>query len=121
MKKIEAIFPEEMLDSVKEALESAGYIGKTIFHVKGRGQEGAILLEWRAGTYKVDFLPKVLLMIVVPDEDCDRVVHIIQQACKNTMDADDSHEDPMKNHGKIFISPVDQVVPLNPSESIATI
>ena len=119
MKKIEAIFPEETLDNVKVDLENAGFIGKTIFHVKGRGQEGAILLEWRAGTYKVDFLPKVLLMMVVPDDECDRVVRIIQEACKNALEADDSDDDPMKNHGKIFISTVDQVVSLNPDVSSA--
>ena len=117
MKKIEAIFPEDMLDNVKVDLENAGFIGKTIFHVKGRGQEGAILLEWRAGTYKVDFLPKILLMIIVPDEDCDRVVRLIQEACKNTLEADGGDEEPLKNHGKIFISTVDQVVSLNPPVS----
>ncbi|MBY0403484.1 MAG: P-II family nitrogen regulator, partial [Cyanobacteria bacterium] len=64
MKKIEAIFPEEQLDTVKKELDAAGFVGMTLYYVKGRGHQGGILLEWRAGTYQVDFLPKVLLMIV---------------------------------------------------------
>ena len=113
MKKIEAIFPEESLDAVVSSLEAEGFHAMTIDHVKGRGREGGILLEWRAGPYKVNFLPKVMLMIVVDAVDCDRVVWIIQRACyQEALDASvEGHEDATwANRGKLFISPVEQVL-----------
>lgn len=107
MKKIEAIIKEETLDAVKDALDTAGFVGMTVYNVKGRGTSGGIQLEWRAGTYQVDFLHKVMLMLVVPDEDCDKAVDLICQVCRT---------DVTGGAGKIFISTIDEAVRIRTGE-----
>ncbi|HBT20844.1 MAG TPA: P-II family nitrogen regulator [Peptococcaceae bacterium] len=106
MKKIEAVIREEKLEALKEKLESSGFIGMTVFKVKGRGNQGGIYLEWRAGNYKVDMLPKLMLMMVVKDEDVERVIDIISETCSTNSEGD----------GKIFISPIDDVVRIRTKE-----
>ena len=106
-KKIEAIIKEEHLNPVKEALEEAGYTEMTFYPVKGRGTKGGVYLEWRAGPYKVDFLSKVLLMLVVHNRDYKEVVHIITRVCKS---------DTAGGAGKIFISPVEEIIRIRTGE-----
>ena len=107
MKRIEAIIKEETLDTIKGALDSAGFVGLTVFPCRGRGRSGGISLEWRAGTYRVDLLYKVMLMLVVRDEAVKTVTDIIVEACK---------EDPAGGAGKIFISPVESVIRISTGE-----
>lgn len=107
MKKIEAIIKEETLDAVKASLEAGGFVGMTVNHVLGRGRQGGIQLEWRAGRYKVDLLHKIQLMIVVKDEDCQTVVDLIIKECQ---------KDITGGAGKIFVSPVDEVIRIRTGE-----
>ncbi|HYH02040.1 MAG TPA: P-II family nitrogen regulator [Bacillota bacterium] len=100
MKKIEAIIREEKLPEVKEALEQLGVCGMTVYDVKGRGKQKGISLQWRVGEYRIEFLPKKLLMLVVNDQLCQKIVDLICDTC-NTGTAGD---------GKIFISTVDEVI-----------
>ena len=106
MKKIEAIVREESLNVVKEALEKAGIIGMTITEVSGRGQQKGIQLEWRAGEYRVDFLPKIKVEVVCHDSECEAVVTAISQAAKSGRIGD----------GKIFIIPVESVIRIRTGE-----
>jgi nitrogen regulatory protein P-II 1 len=99
MKKIEAIIREESLNPVKEALEKNGIIGMTITEVSGRGQQKGIQLEWRAGEYRVDYLPKIKLEIVCLDNECEGIVAAISQAAHSGRIGD----------GKIFVIPVESV------------
>ncbi|MDP2744442.1 MAG: P-II family nitrogen regulator [Dehalococcoidia bacterium] len=100
MKKVEAIIREEKLDDVKSALEARGFLGMTVTEVSGRGRQKGIRLQWRAGSYQVDLLPKLKLEVVVDDKDSESVVDAIcETAC--TGKAGD---------GKIFIYPVADVV-----------
>ena len=57
MKKVEAIIREEKLDAVKKCLENVGYMGITVTEVVGRGHQKGLVLQWRAGEYRVDMLP----------------------------------------------------------------
>ena len=107
MQRIEAIIKEECLDQVKTALEGAGFTGMTLFNCRGRGTGGGIQLEWRAGAYRVDFLHKIMLMLVVKDEDTDRVIGIIREVCKDNQAG---------GAGKIFVSPVTQVIRIRTGE-----
>lgn len=100
MKKIEAIVRNESLESLREALDAKGYHGMTITEVKGRGTQKGITLEWRVGEYKVEFLPKIKLELVVNDEDAQEVITIICEVCHTGNIGD----------GKIFISPVEDVI-----------
>jgi len=106
MKKIEAIIRGEKLEDVRVALDTEGFVGMTITEVKGRGAQKGIALEWRAGEYRVEFLPKIKLEMVVKDEDVARAVDIIQQSCRTGKAGD----------GKIFVYSVEEVVRVRTGE-----
>ena len=59
MKKIEAVIRHERLEPVKTALEQIGILGMTVSQVSGRGRQKGIALQWRAGEYRIDLLPKI--------------------------------------------------------------
>ncbi len=107
MKMIEAIIREEKLDIVKEALGKLGYFGMTVTEVSGRGREGGVTLEWRAGDYQVDFLPKFKIELVVVDEDAGGIVDTIMQTCRTGERGD----------GKIFVIPVENAVRVRTGDS----
>ena len=100
MKKIEAIIREERFQAVKEALEEKSYFGMTVSEVSGRGRQKGIPLQWRAGEYRVDLLPKLKIELVVLDEDVFMVVDAIVRNARTGEVGD----------GKIFVLPVDSVV-----------
>ncbi len=100
MKKIEAIIREERLDAVKKALEENSYFGMTVSEVSGRGKQKGIPLQWRAGEYRVDLLPKLKIELVVLDEDVSVAVDAIIRNSRTGEIGD----------GKIFILPVESVV-----------
>ncbi len=68
MKKIEAIIRPFRLDDVKEALDEAGVVGLTITEVKGFGRQKGHSELYRGAEYVVDFIPKLKLEVVVPDD-----------------------------------------------------
>ncbi|MBI2848494.1 MAG: P-II family nitrogen regulator [Chloroflexi bacterium] len=107
MKKIEAIIREEKLDAVKEALAAKGFLGLTVTPVTGRGQQKGLLLQWRAGEYRVDLLPKIKLEVVVADKDYPAVLETICQAAR-TGDIGD---------GMIFVLPVEQICRVRTGET----
>lgn len=100
MKRIEAIIRPERLPLVKSALEEIGYPGITVAEVKGHGKQGGVTEQWRGRQYRVEFLPKLWLLIVVDDADVEKVVGVI---CDNA--ATGSIGD-----GKIFVSDVLDVI-----------
>ena len=105
-KKIEAIIREEKLDEVRVALEAAGFVGMTVTEVKGRGSQKGITLEWRAGQYRVEFLPKLKIELVVDDFDSERALKAIEEAAKTGKTGD----------GKIFVSTIDNIVRIRTGE-----
>lgn len=106
MKKIEACIRPEKMDTVRDALARKGVVGLTITEVSGRGQQGGITLQWRAGVYRVELLPKMKLEVVVDDEEVDTVVDTICNWAKTGKEGD----------GKIFILPVDNAVRVRTGE-----
>lgn len=106
MKKIEAIIRPERLTSVKAALEDMGYSGMTIYEVKGHGVQKGIVEQWRGQQYRVEFLPKVWLVVVVDDDKAEKVISVIVDNAKTGEVGD----------GKIFISTVDDVVRVRTGE-----
>ncbi|MHB1844340.1 MAG: P-II family nitrogen regulator, partial [Deltaproteobacteria bacterium] len=82
MKKVEAIIKPFKLDEVKEALSEVGILGLTAQEVKGFGRQKGHTELYRGAEYVVDFLPKIKLEIVVPDDLVPRVVEAIQKAAK---------------------------------------
>ncbi len=100
MKKIEAIIRPEKLEAIRVALAEVGIKGMTVTQVSGRGRQMGITLQWRAGEYKVDLLPKVKLEVVVIDDDVSNAVHIITSESRTGE----------KGDGKIFIIPVENAI-----------
>ena len=106
MKKIEAIIRQEKLEPVKLALEDMGIISMTVSEVSGRGSQKGISLQWRAGEYRVDLLPKIKLELVVDSTICDSAVSTICNAVKTGKVGD----------GKIFVLPVDNAIQVRTGE-----
>jgi nitrogen regulatory protein P-II 1 len=100
MKRIEAIIRPEKLAPVKVALEELGYPGMTVSEVKGHGIQKGVVEQWRGQQYRVEFLPKVWLLLVVDDEHSDKVVSTICDTAATGEVGD----------GKIFVSTVDDVI-----------
>jgi len=100
MKKIEAVIREERLDAVKEALQGLGYFGMTVSQVCGRGRQMGLSLQWRAGEYRVDLLPKIKIELVALDEDISRALNAIVTSARTGE----------KGDGKIFVLPVEDAV-----------
>lgn len=105
-KKIEAIFREEKLTAVKDALAEIGIVGMNVVEVRGHGRQGGIELAGRIGTYKVDLLPRVQLNIILSDHNVEKTIEIIQQAAKTGNIGD----------GIIFVYPVDEVIRIRTGE-----
>ena len=105
-KKIEAIFREEKLIAVKEALSEIGIIGMNVMEVRGHGRQGGIELAGRIGTYKVDLLPRVQLNIILSDHNVQKTVEIIEQAAQTGNIGD----------GIIFVYPVEEVIRIRTGE-----
>jgi nitrogen regulatory protein P-II 1 len=106
MKKIEAIIKPFKLDEVKESLSAIGTQGLTVTEVKGFGRQKGHTELYRGAEYVVDFLPKVKLEVIVPDEKIHQVVETIEKAAKTGRIGD----------GKIFVLPVDEVVRIRTGE-----
>lgn len=77
MKKIEAMIKPFKLDDVRESLSDIGISGMTITEVRGFGRQKGHTELYRGAEYMVDFLPKVKLEVVVPDELVDQCIEAI--------------------------------------------
>ena len=106
MKMVEAIVKPFKLDEVKEALTKAGIQGMTVEEVKGFGRQKGHTELYRGAEYSVDFLPKVKIQIIVPDEKAAEVVQVITDAAKTGKIGD----------GKIFVTNVEEVIRIRTGE-----
>ncbi len=107
MKKIEAIIKPFKLDDVKEALHDIGLQGMTVTDVRGFGRQKGHTELYRGAEYVVDFLPKVKIEVVVPDNLAARAVEAIAAAAQSGRIGD----------GKIFVSTVENVVRIRTGET----
>jgi nitrogen regulatory protein PII len=106
MKRIEAIIKPFKLDEVKEALSRVGVQGLTVSEVKGFGRQKGHTELYRGAEYRLEFLPKVKLELLVDDGDVDDVVKAIIGAARTGQIGD----------GKIFIMAVDHIVRIRTGE-----
>src|SRR5512145_2864645 len=98
MKMVEAIVKPFKLDEVKEALTKIGVQGMTVNEVKGFGRQKGHTELYRSAEYSVDFLPKVKLEILVPDDKAPQVIDTIIKGARTGKIGD----------GKIFITSVEE-------------
>ncbi len=106
MQLVTAVIKPHMLDSVKEALRGVGVSGMTISEAKGFGRQGGHTETYRGAEYRVDFVPKVKLEVVVDGADSTRVVEAIAGAAQTGKIGD----------GKIWVTPVDSLVRIRTGE-----
>ncbi|HEY6197520.1 MAG TPA: P-II family nitrogen regulator [Candidatus Binatia bacterium] len=106
MKIVEAIVKPFKLDEVKDALMRVGIQGMTITEVKGFGRQKGHTELYRGAEYTVDFLPKIKIQILMPDDKVAEVVDAILQNARTGKIGD----------GKIFVIPADEVVRIRTGE-----
>jgi nitrogen regulatory protein P-II 1 len=106
VKKVEAIVRPHVLDAVKAALQELGVAGMTITEVKGFGRQKGHTEVYRGSEYKVDFLPKLKLEVVVPDDLSDKVLEVLVKAAATGKFGD----------GKVFVSTLSEVVRIRTGE-----
>ncbi|HEX7339827.1 MAG TPA: P-II family nitrogen regulator [Rhodanobacteraceae bacterium] len=106
MKLVTAIIKPFKLDDVREALADIGVQGITVAEVKGFGRQKGHTELYRGAEYVVDFLPKIRLDIALPDDLLERAVEAIQQSARTGKIGD----------GKIFVSPLEQVIRIRTGE-----
>ena len=106
MKLITAIVKPFKLDDVKDALKAAGVQGITVSEVRGFGRQGGHSETYRGAEYKIDFVPKVRLELVVDDSSVDAVIAAIK-ASANTGKIGD---------GKIWVTNVEQIIRIRTGE-----
>lgn len=107
MKKIEAIIKPFKLDDVREALTEIGITGMTVTEVKGFGRQKGHTEIYHGAEYAVDFLPKVKLELVLPDDMVERAIETIVETARSGKIGD----------GKIFVYPVEQVIRIRTGET----
>jgi nitrogen regulatory protein P-II 1 len=107
MKKIEAIIKPFKLEEVKSGLHEIGVEGMTVTEVKGFGRQKGHTEIYRGSEYTVDFLPKVKIEIIVPDDKLDAVVKTVIANAKTGKIGD----------GKVFVLNVEQAIRIRTDES----
>jgi len=106
VKKIEAIIKPFKLDEVKQALTEVGATGLTVSEVKGFGRQKGHTELYRGAEYRVEFLPKVKIELVVAEALVSRVVDAIARTAKTDRIGD----------GKVFVLPVEEALRIRTGE-----
>ena len=107
MKKVQIILRLEKVDCVKSALTAIGIGGATAIEVRGFGRQRGHTEIYRSQKMEVDFRSKMMLEIVMEDEQVEQAVQVILQTARTGHVGD----------GKIFILPVDDVIRIRTGES----
>ena len=106
MKKIEAIIRPHLLDAVKNALREIDVKGMTVSEVQGYGRQSGHTETYRGAEYQIDFIPKLKIEVIIPDEIEDAVVQVISKSAQTGKFGD----------GKIFILPINDVIRIRTGE-----
>ena len=106
MKLISAIVKPFKLDDVKDALKTIGILGMTVSEVRGFGRQGGHSETYRGAEYKIEFVPKVRVELVVDDADVDKAISAIRTAANTGKIGD----------GKVWITSVERLVRIRTGE-----
>jgi nitrogen regulatory protein P-II 1 len=106
MKKVEAVIKPFKLDEVKDALQEIGVQGMTVTEARGYGRQKGHTELYRGAEYVIDFLPKVKIEVVIPDDQLDRVLEAIANTARSGRIGD----------GKIFVTDVEDVIRIRTGE-----
>jgi nitrogen regulatory protein P-II 1 len=106
MKKIEAIIKPFKLEEVKAALNDVNITGMTVMEVRGFGRQKGHTEIYRGAEYNIDFVPKIMIQIIVEEDKAAQVVEIIERTARTGTIGD----------GKIFVLPVEEAVRIRTGE-----
>ncbi len=107
MKKIEAIVRPHKMEDIREALHEIGINGMTITEVKGIGRQKGHTETYRGSEYEINFVPKIKLEVVVPDNQAQQVISVVIKTAKTGEVGD----------GKIFLQPIEEAIRVRTEES----
>jgi nitrogen regulatory protein PII len=107
MVKIEAVVKPFKLGEIQEALLAIGVQGMTVAEVKGFGRQRGHVEMYRGAEYRVDFVPKLSITLVIPDSLMEAAMQAIQKAANTGKIGD----------GKIFVSRIEHAVRIRTGES----
>ncbi len=107
MKKIEAIIKPFKLDEVKDELNKIGVLGLTVSEVKGYGRQKGHTELYRGAEYAIDFLPKIKIELIIPDDLLNDVIEVIKKKAHTGRIGD----------GKIFVYSVEEIVRIRTGET----
>lgn len=107
MKRIDSIIRPQSLDAVKEKLAAVGVHGLTVSDVRGFGRQKGHTEVYRGTEYAVDFVAKVMLTVIAPDDRVHDIVEAIVAGARSGKMGD----------GKIFVTPLDEVVRIRTGET----
>ncbi|MCL5270504.1 MAG: P-II family nitrogen regulator [bacterium] len=106
MCKIECIIKPFKLEEVREALTEFGITGLTVYEVKGFGRQRGHKEIYRGSEYKVDYIPKLKLEILIGADQVDAAIEVIIRAARTGQIGD----------GKIFVTPLESLTRIRTSE-----
>ncbi|MGO9034983.1 P-II family nitrogen regulator [Mycobacterium sp.] len=106
MKLVTAVVKPFAIEEIKAAVEAAGVLGMTVSEVQGYGRQKGHTEVYRGAEYKVDFIPRMKVEVVVGDESVDRVVDGIVNAARTGKIGD----------GKVWVTPLLAVVRVRTGE-----
>ncbi len=106
MKKVEAIIRPHLLDAVRNALQEVDVKGMTVSEVQGYGRQRGHTETYRGTEYEIEFIPKIKIEVIIPDDIEDMVVHAIMKAARTGKFGD----------GKIFVTTLDDVIRIRTGE-----
>lgn len=106
MKRIQCVIRPQKLEEVKKALTDIGIVGMTVTEVRGYGKQKGFVQHYRTSETLVNLLPKVEIEVVVKNADLEKTLKAISESAKTGEVGD----------GKIFISPVEEVVRIRTGE-----
>lgn len=110
MKLLTAIIKPFKLEEVRTALTDLGLEGMTVTEVKGYGRQKGHTEIYRGAEYAVSFLPKIKIEIVVPTEQVEKAIEVVQSSARTGQIGD----------GKIFVGPIDRTVRVRTGETDET-
>jgi nitrogen regulatory protein P-II 1 len=103
---VTAIIKPFKLEEVKEALRGAGVLGLTVSEIQGYGRQGGKTEAFRGNEYKIEFVPKVMLEVLVDTADVDKVIDLVASSARTGKIGD----------GKIWATPIDRVMRIRTGE-----
>jgi len=106
MKKIEAIIRPHLLDAVRTALHEVNVAVMTISEVQGYGRQKGHTEIYRGAEYQIEFIPKIKIEVIIPEDIEDSVVEAIQKTARTGKFGD----------GKIFVAQTDEVIRIRTGE-----